>query len=67
MFSVDTNVMGSSGPSQRGDFLSLSSHTHRSTLNPVQLLYDVVCLVGGGEFRVMVELEKQGNKKINIK
>lgn len=68
MFSVDTNVMGSSGPSQREKTFSLClSHTHRSTLNLMQLLYDVVYLVGGREFGVMVELEKQGNKKINIK
>ena len=33
----------------------------------MQILYDVVYLVGGRECGMMVELEKQGNKKINIK
>ena len=30
----------------------------------MQILYDVVYLAGGRECGVMVELEKQGNKKL---
>lgn len=68
VFSIDTGLMGSSGPSQRERERRVAYHTHKHTHVNTEssavgsCLYDAVYLVGRKDLGMTIQLEKQGNK-----